>query len=582
MAQVSQALNKGKLEQQDFKIIQENAAPVLAIMAERFGTVDKNAILANHSVKEFMDTVTQGLIDQGGGPATLANEWDNFREVVRLAMRDLGEAIAQNGKLVEMLQKVQKWIRQAVDWFTNLDEKTQRNILAVAGLAAAIGPLAIVLGNIILLFGQFAGALAVLAGPVGWITLAVAAIVALELAMRDLEASLEEMPDKTRKWVEPLIGVYKWLKKISAVITRLVVGLATLGASEVWRMIKNGREPMGGKGPQNKSNNVGGRARFLQPKGPPVDSGNSDYDEEKAFELWEQESDLHGAMTGLTGLNPRIFGHLATTRGINAGKFGGRGVGLRGGGPMFGKKDQSGFRGMRPDSGRPAQQSFGERLADPDSQLNHNIQKAQETLGIVQDATAQLNQVLVSGIQTRLDELENYYRREQALILASQMSEEQKQKALQKLNEKTEKQRTRLQKQRAKREKAIAVFNGILLGAQAVLKALSIGGLILAGIVGGLAAVQTGIIAGAPLPLAEGAMIHGNTYANIGEYIGARNNPEVVAPLDKLKNIIADSGMMGGYPRVQLVMRGNDWYAAFEDLNRSRASNGGPYFEQSF
>jgi hypothetical protein len=44
----------------------------------------------------------------------------------------------------------------------------------------------------------------------------------------------------------------------------------------------------------------------------------------------------------------------------------------------------------------------------------------------------------------------------------------------------------------------------------------------------------------APPALAEGGLAYGRTLATVGEYQGARSNPEVIAPLNKLR------GMMGG------------------------------------
>ena len=42
-----------------------------------------------------------------------------------------------------------------------------------------------------------------------------------------------------------------------------------------------------------------------------------------------------------------------------------------------------------------------------------------------------------------------------------------------------------------------------------------------------------------PLPrLATGGIAFGNTLANVGEYPGARSNPEVIAPLDKLRDLL--------------------------------------------
>ena len=48
------------------------------------------------------------------------------------------------------------------------------------------------------------------------------------------------------------------------------------------------------------------------------------------------------------------------------------------------------------------------------------------------------------------------------------------------------------------------------------------------------------------MPFANGAVVSGPTLALVGEYAGAGNNPEVIAPLDKLRSLIdTDSGMSG-------------------------------------
>ena len=51
----------------------------------------------------------------------------------------------------------------------------------------------------------------------------------------------------------------------------------------------------------------------------------------------------------------------------------------------------------------------------------------------------------------------------------------------------------------------------------------------------------------ASLPkFANGGLAYGPTMGIFGEYSGARNNPEVVAPLNKLRQLIQPSGGMGG------------------------------------
>jgi hypothetical protein len=66
---------------------------------------------------------------------------------------------------------------------------------------------------------------------------------------------------------------------------------------------------------------------------------------------------------------------------------------------------------------------------------------------------------------------------------------------------------------------------------------------ILAGLAGAAGAVQLAAIQSEEF--ANGGIVYGETLATVGEYAGARNNPEVIAPLNKLKNILREDGMGG-------------------------------------
>ena len=66
---------------------------------------------------------------------------------------------------------------------------------------------------------------------------------------------------------------------------------------------------------------------------------------------------------------------------------------------------------------------------------------------------------------------------------------------------------------------------------------------------------------------ADGGIISGPTVGLMGEYAGARTNPEVVAPLDKLKSM-----MGGGVQQVEVFGRitGNDIWLSNNKTNNNR------------
>lgn len=73
------------------------------------------------------------------------------------------------------------------------------------------------------------------------------------------------------------------------------------------------------------------------------------------------------------------------------------------------------------------------------------------------------------------------------------------------------------------------------------------------------AAIAAVIASFAQLPkFAEGGIAYGPTLGLFGEYSGASNNPEVVAPLNKLKELIAPQGVAAMPAEIRLVARGRD------------------------
>ena len=66
-----------------------------------------------------------------------------------------------------------------------------------------------------------------------------------------------------------------------------------------------------------------------------------------------------------------------------------------------------------------------------------------------------------------------------------------------------------------------------------------------------------------PTAFANGGIVSGPTLGMVGEYPGAKSNPEVIAPLDKLKDLI------GGGGNGQFVLRGQDLVLALQRSNSS-------------
>ena len=98
--------------------------------------------------------------------------------------------------------------------------------------------------------------------------------------------------------------------------------------------------------------------------------------------------------------------------------------------------------------------------------------------------------------------------------------------------------------------------------------------LIISALTGGAAGSLGGFLTegfglGGLIPMASGGIVSGPTAILAGEYGGARTNPEVIAPLDKLQSMIQGSG--GGNVTVTGRISGKDIVLSNERAGRDRS-----------
>jgi len=178
-----------------------------------------------------------------------------------------------------------------------------------------------------------------------------------------------------------------------------------------------------------------------------------------------------------------------------------------------------------------------------------------------------------SIIETEEEKLAIYMASAQAISnligIASDIYAAQKDKEL-KAAGNNAKKKEEIEKKYAKKQQAIAIAQTIINGAIAFTKALD-GPPILKWIEAGLVAAST--IAQVAIiksqKFAKGGLVYGQTLATVGEYANAGSNPEVIAPLSKLKSLIGENtgqvtfriegdalvGVLNKYERKQLTYR---------------------------
>jgi len=158
----------------------------------------------------------------------------------------------------------------------------------------------------------------------------------------------------------------------------------------------------------------------------------------------------------------------------------------------------------------------------------------------------QINKVWADSIDMRKNKIDEESEKQKSAIEQSMMNEEEKAEAIEKIDEEADAKKLELQKENAKREKAMAIFSAIINTASAVVKALTLGppaGLIFALLFGALGIAQIAMIAAQPMPFAEGGLVKSNPGTGIVAQIGEGKQDELVMPMETGASMLADNIM---------------------------------------
>ena len=135
-----------------------------------------NALLANTG--ETWDSLQKSITDSGGAAQQMADtQLDNLQGQITILKSALeGLAISFGELLMPAIKQIVGWAQKFVDWLNGMNDGTKKVIMTVALLAAALGPVLIVIGKVISAVGTIMTVVPKIAGVINTVKGAFAAL----------------------------------------------------------------------------------------------------------------------------------------------------------------------------------------------------------------------------------------------------------------------------------------------------------------------------------------------------------------------------------------------------------------------
>jgi tape measure domain-containing protein len=527
---LSQISAVGKVTQEDLNQIKERLPEFARVMKEEFGTVTAEGIRAiGVNSEEFITRSVSALSKLERANGGLGNAFDNLKDNVTNSLAELGKAINQSLNLEAVFTALSEKINYLVEGFKGLNPATQEFIVKTALIVAAIGPAIFIVGKLITTFGAM----------VGTVRLIKSTVVDLAKAMNKAFLSILANP--------AILGITLAIVAIGAVALYVYDNWEAFASrfQNIWINIKNSTM----KGVADFMKNIDKLQKFLGIELFDV-SGLTNYTEQqkvvqKEFKsIGETVDSLSGKLKSLFVATPKTGGKTGgivsediiepttTTTG------GGGGGGVNASSPAMSAVNLLPTLDLLPEK-LESVSAANERLKQTNEDVANSFTKITPAIKSVEDLLSPLQKSLVMGIEAFANLAESGFKSMKELAAAVRQS--------------------------------IAVIIGDMIK---VFVAKALAGLpptpfllaiapAIAGLAGSLGKNLIMKI-GAP-KLAEGGLAFGPTMATVGDNRNARVDPEVIAPLSKLKSMMGDIGMGGGV--LETRISGNDLIIL---LNRSQ------------
>lgn len=150
---LTQVASKGKISAEEINQLNERIFEIRPALKAAFGTADSEALQKlGISAEEFIARTTEELAKLERVNSGLANAFENFRDTARAALSDIGREIATAINLGSVLDRLSSALGTAATFFRNLSPEAKRTAVTIGLVAIAAGPVLIAVAKLTSLF----------------------------------------------------------------------------------------------------------------------------------------------------------------------------------------------------------------------------------------------------------------------------------------------------------------------------------------------------------------------------------------------------------------------------------------------
>jgi tape measure domain-containing protein len=150
---LTQIASKGKISAEEINQLNERIIEIRPALEAAFGTADSEQLQKlGISAEEFIAKVTEELAKLERVDGGLANSFENLRDAARQAFTDIGREISKTIDLPGVLDRIGEALGRAATFFKNLSPESKRLAINIGLIAIATGPVLIIIAKLASVF----------------------------------------------------------------------------------------------------------------------------------------------------------------------------------------------------------------------------------------------------------------------------------------------------------------------------------------------------------------------------------------------------------------------------------------------